>query len=800
MADKESAANAPTVVQGVPALRADSTVLPPGSRVANYVIKTLLGEGGMGQVYVAEQLQPVQREVALKLLREQLSSTLARAYFEVERQALAQMQHAAIAQVFDAGSTDTEQAYIAMEYIRGEPITRYCQEHQLGRRERLRLFQRVCNGVQHAHQKGVIHRDLKPDNVLVRSEDGMAQPKIIDFGIAIGSQGAAEGLRERAGTVTYMSPEQAASQPRDIDTRSDVYSLGVMLFEVLTDNDAAQFTSHPFKSGADLRSTLPRADNMDGDGGQAPPSPLAAARQLPVELRAIVHKALQPDRAQRYDSAAALAEDIERYLERRPILAMTQSHGYQARKFISRHRLGLTVSSLMVAALAVGIVLALQGQRRAEAAARQAQIEAAKAQQVSAFVSDMLSGINPTFAKGKDTTLMRMVLDRAAKRAGSELASAPDVLASIEHTIAAAYRALGMYDLALDHAQAAVAAARAADLPKLKQAQMVISEGVILAYAHVPTDQYLAKVKEAEALLVGVPRDSIAGLAVQHQIARLEWLAGLLDTAEKRLKPALALQRQLLPPDDPDLKGSEALMASIYSDKGDYAAAELIQRELLVHDRRIYGNRDATTIDDANELAIVLMRQKKFADGEKLLREYLPIANEIFGKDHPVAMRLYSNLGGAIRQQGRNEEARPYYKHTLEWSLERFGPDSLTAVQGEANLAFLLRDAGQLAEAETHARLAVAHLDTALGPDNGARGQMLDLLGTILFKERRYADAAAAYDRAWKVYLESAGFGANHPLAQETVQHQVELYKAWEKPAEEAMWAARLSKVDSTHE
>ncbi|MGA9422075.1 MAG: serine/threonine-protein kinase, partial [Rhodanobacteraceae bacterium] len=359
-----------TEFQDPPSVASGGSALEPDTQFGPYVIRRLLGEGGMGRVYLAQQLRPVRREVALKLIREQVASPLARAYFDVERQALAQMQHPSIAKVFDAGTTHDGHPYLAMEVVEGRPVTHFCRDDKLSRNQRLTLFARVCNGVQHAHQKGIIHRDLKPANVLVHDIDGEPTPKIIDFGIAIG--GAAGGtsatvdrsVSERAGTAIYMSPEQSGSQHRDLDTRSDVYSLGVMLYEVLTDADAARLTSIAHRSARAPHQTLLAAIDSDAQDDIEPLAQatlLKAARRLPRELRAILRKALAADRNDRYDSAAALADDLERFRERRPVKALPHSRVYVARTFVARHRLGITTAALAAGALLAGTALAVHG-------------------------------------------------------------------------------------------------------------------------------------------------------------------------------------------------------------------------------------------------------------------------------------------------------------------------------------------------------------------------------------------------------------------------------------------------------
>ena len=344
--------------------------LPAGARLGRYRIEGLLGRGGMGEVYRAEQLEPVRRTVALKLLRAQKLDVRHLAYFEVECQLLAQMRHPAIAQVYDVDTTPDGFPFFAMEFIAGSPITRFCDEHGLPLPERIRLFIRVCEGVQHAHQKGVIHRDLKPGNLMVDEVDGRALPKIIDFGIAMATS-LTDG-REVAGTPDYMSPEQAAGDQALVDTRSDVYALGVVLSELLTGQrplaGGETVTSHQrtLRLPSEQLSTLSPSDAARL--AQARGQPLSRMRRvLRGELDWVVAKAMRHDRNERYASAAALAEDLQRFLDGRPLQAVPASRGYAWRKFAQRHRTGFIAASFVLLALLGGLGLSVYGLLQARA-------------------------------------------------------------------------------------------------------------------------------------------------------------------------------------------------------------------------------------------------------------------------------------------------------------------------------------------------------------------------------------------------------------------------------------------------
>ena len=431
--------------------------------IAGFQVVRLLGEGGMGRVYEALQTEPVRRRVALKVLRAGAPISDGATRFAAERQALALMDHPGIAKVFDAGTTEDGHQWFAMELVAGEPLTEYADHARLDVESRVALFERVCRAVQHAHQKGVIHRDLKPSNVLVGEGDRAPAPKIIDFGVA---KAVDLRLTERTlvtqfgaviGTPAYMSPEQAEGTSLDIDTRADVYSLGVMLYELLVgrlpvdpnDTGYAGFIAYLKQPDTSPPTPQQRFTTLDADmqrvaAASRLTNPARLKERLSGDLGWIVMNALEKERGRRYESAGALATDLERYLRHEPVSARPPGRAYRTRKFIRRNRVAVAAGLAVVLALTAGTAAATVGMLRAEREAEAAGIEAATSQRVSDFLATLFAQADPQQTRGREVSV-RDVLDSAAVQIGSQLDGEPMVQARLMRAIGQAYQGMGLY-------------------------------------------------------------------------------------------------------------------------------------------------------------------------------------------------------------------------------------------------------------------------------------------------------------------------------------------------------------------
>ncbi len=433
----------------------------PGDRIGRYKLLQQIGEGGCGVVYMAEQEEPVRRRVALKVIKLGMDTKSVIARFEAERQALALMDHPNIARVLDAGATDTGRPYFVMELVRGIKITDFCDDNKVSTEDRLKLFIQVCQAIQHAHQKGVIHRDIKPSNILVTINDGVPVPKVIDFGIAKATLGRLTeqtlftAFEQFIGTPAYMSPEQAVLTSLDIDTRSDIYSLGVLLYELLTGRTPFD-QNELLAAGLDgMRRTIREQD---------PPRPstrlntMAAealtttARHRHTEAPKLIHllrgdldwivmKTLEKDRARRYETANGLARDIERHLANEPVVARPPNALYRFQKSVRRNKTAYAAAAAVALTLLIGVIVSTSQAVRAKHAEK-------KSEQVAQILKDMLTSVDPSMAKGRDRTMLREILDQTAGRVGKDLDDLPEVEAELRHTIGDVYQLLGEYEKA----------------------------------------------------------------------------------------------------------------------------------------------------------------------------------------------------------------------------------------------------------------------------------------------------------------------------------------------------------------
>ena len=700
--------DAPTV-----AFAAESAVVgsaaQPGLRIGAYQLKRSLGAGGMGEVWLAEQLEPVRRPVALKLMQRQLLNPMSEAYFEVERQALARMDHPAIAKVFDAGRTPEGHPWLVMEWIDGEPLLDWCRQRQPDLPTRLRLLAALARGVQHAHARGVLHRDLKPGNVLVVQVDGQPQPKLIDFGIALGldagphSPGNVHSY-EAAGSGAFMSPEQRAGAAEAIDPRADVYALGMILLCLLLPEARLSALGDDSADPQRLRARFDAALAT----GRGRSEPLLSA--LPRPLLQVLRCALAPRQAERYASAEALALDLERYLRRRPLAVMGEGRRYRFGLFLRRNALAASAVAAIVLALAAGLSFALYG-------LRQARSEAEHARVMSGFMSDVLTGVDPQYADGLDRSLLNRILDDAARNAERQLGSRPDALAEVLGVVGSTYANVGEHARGIDLLRQGHALATS-HLPPSHPARLHLARRLADALA------ITGEAKEAEAVL----RPALAvvgGFDPRYQLAApdlrlsLAWALrdqGRFEEALVEVRAARAELAGLPTPDgDPDPLTAGYVEQVVLSDMGRAAEAEALLRPLLQAHVAAFGENHARSLRLSNSLGVLLLQQRRFAEAEPVLRQTVSGSEQAYGPQHLATLNPISNLAGALRQQGKVEESGPFYRRAYEGFVAAFGETHPRAIQTLANLGNYQLSAGD-AQASLQSHLRARSLSEGVFP------------------------------------------------------------------------------------
>jgi len=691
--------------------------------VGPYRLLERLGSGGMGEVWLAEQSEP-RRKVALKLIKTGMNTREVVARFESERQALALMDHPAIARVFDGGSTPEGLPYFVMEYVAGVPITEHCDAQRLSTVERLQLFVEVCEGVQHAHQKAIIHRDLKPSNILVSVVDGKACPKIIDFGIA---KATGNQLTEKTlftlvgaivGTPAYMSPEQADASGQDIDTRTDVYSLGVVLYQLLTGD--LPFGSDDLRSSSleELRRKLKevepprpstRLSTLGDAAGEAARNrktdPGALRHQLQGDLDAITMMALEKERNRRYPTANELALDIGRYLRHEAVVARAPSVAYRARKYLRRHRLGAGLAGGLAALLiAFAITMAFQARRIARERDR-ANTEREASEKVSTFLANMLGSVNP---EELGNTLWTDLRERAAAARRKSGATEAEVSASLA---------------SLDKALAGVSST---------QTGLNLLDQQILARAG----------KTIATQMAGEPR--IAG-RLEDTLGRTYLLLGLLPQAETHLKTAVDIRTRAFGAASPDTVKSMRGLGLVYGRQGNYPAAEKIARECLETLRRTLGSEHPDTLSAMQTLGTVYYWEQRYDEAEKLLRESLDGRRRVLGPDHRDTRALHIALGMVLSELKRYPEAEKLLREQVEFDRKAGTSNEPDAIGTVMNLAICYEQQGRFSESRKLQEEVLARFQKRLGPDHPDTVYAMINIASTYRSERLFAEAETAY-------------------------------------------------------
>jgi tetratricopeptide (TPR) repeat protein len=800
----------PSQVLPLEALISTAKDVPP--EIDRYTIGDRIGEGGMGLVYAAEMLNP-QRAVAIKVIKLGMDSQRVLARFDLERQALARMEHPNIASVVDAGMTSDGRPYFAMELVRGETVTKYASEHKLDTRARLELVMMVCNAIQHAHQKGIIHRDIKPSNIIVTQSDGQLIPKVIDFGIAkatqddLTSEVTMTTHAQAVGTPAYMSPEQADPAVGDIDTRTDVYSLGVVLYELLTGTTPLSRRELTSKSYQEIVQSIrdqdpPRPSDRLATKTREETHSFSAIEpgQLKGDLDWIVMKCLEKDPGRRYETVNALGEDISRFLRNDPVLARPASRAYLVRKFVRRNRGGVIAASIIIGTMLVGVsgttvglVWALNEQEQAKLSAQaelKAQTEAKEAAEIALseaqaaedlsrfFIMDVLSAVDPSRTADRELTV-REALVNASDNLDGKFEERPDVEGRIHNALGFLFGQLGDPELAQKHhiREWEIAEAENGEF-SIDSARMMHS--VVGSLARQGRDDEAIELTKRQLRVIDALGTEEADFLRPRAIGNLGALlvrTGRHEEAAPILEDTLTLKREQYGDRHPTTLSTLNNLCSVLASIGNIEQSMVYGREAFEGRKDVLGEGDPRTFVSLLNLARAMADAELYDDALNMLQEGVTEATERLGSDHPTTMDITNTYAKTLLDSGDYVRSEHTIRGNLEYLLtadpEIYQTRTMTA---HTILASVLRNQSRADEAVEYTSALIGALDESERDPHYLMSDYFRLHGQVLMDLEQFIESESALLRAWElkqsVSSQPAGAGAVRSAF-------IELYERW---------------------